>query len=493
MNLIDLIEHEFRNSEVAIEDVWHELESYLQDIWDTRPQAINADEDDSYQENDECDNRTQRYLRWEGKGKLRAGRYVGTVRFGDLTINVWPQVFGEAFTNMPSNGPDCDAALKSCRTYATLNILRWVSRANYFGLASTIAGSDPPNDISSWFEAYIWLFARFTRELLQEQPYWQYNTEVEESGVIRGHLLINPYISECLSRGRWHRLVCEHEPFVFDNLCNRIIKRTCIVALPHCQSERVIEELDRILFELEEVEDCPCSARDCDMVHLNRMLDKYRIVLDNCRMILSSCQSGPSGGGMIRFCFLLPMYSLFEAYLAALACEQEIESTQSRAWRFERGAESCWLTKRFDGHASIEYGGTDCFQIRNDFLWQHDGLPCIIGDAKWKDRRRATQSEVKDPSHVDIYQMVAYGYRRGASSMHLFYPAMKGGSTEIEPVATYRITPGIASDNKPLEIQVHEMRIDSNKPEECAWQNLEKDIKNKFESILMYNVGCTEK
>jgi len=287
---------------------WSELDAFLQEIWDDRPQTeANFQWEREPEDENEDDKGQQRYLKTEN-GHLKAHRFVGTVCFEDTTINIWPRVFKEQFADAKS-----DKAKADLRAVMTRNMLHWASRAEYLTLHSSSGSSAaPPDKISNCFDAYIWLFADFARDLLARQPYWQYQSQIEEGEVLRGRLFMNQYINDCLARGRWHRLVYEHEPFDFDNLLNRIIKRTCKLAQGFCDSPTVKEKLGEILFELDEVEDVFCPARDCDRVHLNRMHTEYQIVLDACRTILAQCQADNSGRDMKRFCFLLPMDRLFE-------------------------------------------------------------------------------------------------------------------------------------------------------------------------------------
>jgi 5-methylcytosine-specific restriction enzyme subunit McrC len=438
------------------------------------------------------DKNQQRYLNTEN-GRLKAHRFVGTVCFEGTTINIWPRVFRK---QLEAQGQDLD----KMRGVMTRNMLYWASKAEYLTLhPSSGDSSTPPERVSNFFEAYVWLFADFTRDLLARQPYWQYQSEVEEGEVLRGRLVMNQYINDCLARGRWHRLVHEHEPFDFDNLLNRIIKRACKLAQGFCGSPAVKERLGEILFELDEVEDVFCTARDCDRVHLNRMHTEYQIVLDNCRMILSQCQADNSGRDMRRFCFLLPMDRLFEEYLRVLAGQaiQNLSDGRSSGWHLaDKDGSGIHLAGGFQPFASIIE--KRCFRLIHDLLFEKTDkegrkVKAIIADAKWKSR---AENEDKygnyGVSQGDMYQMVAYAHGRGSNEVRLLYPAMVEASGK-NPVAILTTKPGGCS-GVPIQVHVHELKIHwlPSEPvisEDAEIKGVEDKVLEAFRNILEPEAG----
>lgn len=465
---------------------WSELNAFLQEIWDDRPQAEAKFqwELEPEEENDE-DKGKQRYLKTEN-GHLKAHRFVGSVCFEDVTINIWPRVFRTLFESLKED----DDKKKVLRGVMTLNMLHWASKAEYLTLhPSSGDSSTPPGQISNFFEAYIWLFANFTRDLLARQPYSQYQSEIEEGEVLRGRLVMNQYINDCLTRGRWHRLVYEHEPFAFDNLLNRIIKRACKLAQGFCDSPTVDEKLGEILFELDEVEDVFCTARDCDRVHLNRMHTEYQIVLDACRTILAQCQADNSGRDMKRFCFLLPMDRLYEEYLRVLAEEavQKQPGEKESAWRLVHKEGSGIALAH--GHEIATGKESTNFGLIHDLLFEYAGTEdrkVIIADAKWKSR---TENEKKygnyGVSQSDMYQMVAYAYRRSCREVHLLYPAT-GQNPSCKEIVTLKTWPKDGKEEEAINVHVHELKIhwDVFGNEEAQIKVIEDQVQNAFRNML---------
>ena len=472
---IDLFEHERHSGQEAgqifkREGWWARLDAFLQEVWDGRPQT-EADSDHELDSEERGTQGTQRYLGFD-HGNLMARSHVGTICFEGQTINIWPKVFQRDFQG---GSVVSDQSRATLRGTMTRNMMWWLSRTNYLKLSQDQADGSTPNDIGSYFESYVWMFACFTRDLLGRQPYFQYQEEIEESGVMRGRLMLNRHVNDCLARGRWHMMVIEHEPYNFDNLFNRIIKRVCRLARSHCTSRQVRDKLDEILFELDEVEDKPCTARDCDRVHLNRMQGEYLIVLDHCRMLLQNFQVDRSGQEMQRFCFLFPMHRLFEEYLRVLAINAIPQQANRWALRPRQGESMCL--------AQME-NGQGCFTISNDLLFSRmgnelDGLVdrfganIVIADAKWKVRYKQAERNL-GVTQADMYQMVAYAHARGATEVHLFYPAMDKSSKSCT-VGKITTVPG-AEGIPAVNVWVHEFTIHTEDPELNIHQELENCI-----------------
>ncbi|MBL0340927.1 MAG: hypothetical protein IPP71_08365 [Bacteroidetes bacterium] len=59
---------------------------------------------------------------------------------------------------------------------------------------------------SDFFEVLIYLFSKYTRELLNSSIYQQYEEVNRELLFIKGRLNTNEYITENLSKGNWQTL-----------------------------------------------------------------------------------------------------------------------------------------------------------------------------------------------------------------------------------------------------------------------------------------------
>jgi len=108
---------------------------------------------------------------------------------------------------------------------------------------------------SDFFEVLIYLFSKYTRVLLNSSIYQQYEEINRELSYIKGRLNTSGYINENLSKGKWHKLNCTYDAFVFDNEFNRIIKYVVTLLFNVTSSQENKKNLREILFILDEVSD----------------------------------------------------------------------------------------------------------------------------------------------------------------------------------------------------------------------------------------------
>ena len=125
---------------------------------------------------------------------------------------------------------------------------------------------------SNFFEVLIYMFANYTRNVLNNCLYQAYTEVHNEIGFMKGRLSINSYISENLSKGRWHKLSCIYDTFDFDNLFNRIIKSVTSLLFGTTQVVKNKQLLSEILFILDDVTDINATYADCGKIQLNPLV-----------------------------------------------------------------------------------------------------------------------------------------------------------------------------------------------------------------------------
>jgi 5-methylcytosine-specific restriction enzyme subunit McrC len=94
--------------------------------------------------------------------------------------------------------------------------------------------------------------------------------------------------------------------------------------------------LEKVLFTLDEVDDVPVTARDCDSIHLNRFYTEYEVCLDMCWFFLSDSYLSRQDAHQRHFCFLLPTDYVFENFVAGVT-QQHLGSSfiiepQAKGW-----------------------------------------------------------------------------------------------------------------------------------------------------------------
>ncbi|WP_044173585.1 McrC family protein [Flectobacillus major] len=374
------------------------FKTYLDEVWQSRKQyGLEEDERDSFYGSDK---KKQRFLTFDGD-KIRANNYVGFIQFEGLTLNIYPKICQE----MPQE-------------QISSKVLYWLS----YGKKINLPFAELPLDrqaFDTWLEAFIFLFAHHTEEILTNQPYQSYQEITEETSYLRGSLAIQPYVQHNLLTGRHQFFHCTYEPFLYDNQFNRIVKFVSRMLLSFTNNEKSKQKLNSLLFLLDDVADEYCQESHCDLVKLNPLYQDLAIILEMARMFLSSSSISQSDTNKNNFCLLLPMEVVFEEFIFGI-----IETHFSDRKPNAQG-------KGFLTEQSV-------FQIKNDIILQN---PNLVIDTKYKIRDK--KDSKKGISQTDMYQMLAYSIRREIDQVLLIYP--KNGAKPSE-VDTFTIADKFAND-----------------------------------------------
>lgn len=214
---------EYQNREELTEE-FDELEMFLDEIWNQREKTGYYFGEDEEEEKVEA----QRFIQFLHKtGEVKSNKYVGVIHFEGKKINLLPKIFyqeGKKLTNRDVN------AIQQ-------HILWWLSYCRKIKFPNYQTSLD--TEQSNFFEVLIYLFAKYTRQLLGHSIYQQYEEARREMSYIRGRLDVDRYITQNLSRARWHKVNCVFDPFVLDNRFNQIIKFVATILKNHTEMMRV--------------------------------------------------------------------------------------------------------------------------------------------------------------------------------------------------------------------------------------------------------------
>ena len=241
--MINLFEYqnkqEFKGSHQGLED-------FLDAIWNKREKY------NYYNDEDTDKIETQRFLQFLHKTKeLKSNKYIGVIHFEDKKINLLPKIFFD------SERDYSHIEITSIHNHILwwLSYCRKIKFPNYQTSLSSFKGD--------FFEILIYIFSKYTRELLSNSVYQQYEEIEDEHSFIKGRLNTNAYINENLAKGRWHKLNCTYDAFVMDNKFNRIIKYVSTLLFNATSNSDNKKNLREILFILDEVSDVRVTAADC--------------------------------------------------------------------------------------------------------------------------------------------------------------------------------------------------------------------------------------
>ena len=451
--MINLFEYQ---NKVDIQASFDGLEGFLDEIWNSR------EKNSYYSENINDKIESQRFLQFIHKSnELKSNKYVGVIHYEGNKINLLPKIFYDSEKEYSTNEVN----------QIQNHILWWLSYCRKIKFPNYHASLGSAK--SDFFEVLIYLFSKYTRELLNSSIYQQYEEVNRELSFIKGRLNTNEYINENLSKGKWHKLNCTYDAFVFDNEFNRIIKYVTNLLFNVTSSQDNKKNLREILFILDEVSDERSTAEQCSRISFNPMFGEFETVRDYCQLFLTNCISFDYKNDLKLFAFLLPMEYVFEDFIFGFI-DKELEDVTAKAQRSD--------TYLDEGKA---------FNLKPD-LWLKTNEKSLIADTKYK----IVYSDDKDPkkgiSQNDLYQMLAYAVRFEVDEIILFYPNTIKQGQEEETELTIK---DALADGKEISIRAFQLPIINRELLETdlvtktdlseLFESTRLDLRHKIEKILV--------
>lgn len=376
---------EYKNREQFSEKHFEELEIFLDEVWSKREKSnYYTNEEDSKIE-------VQRFLQFFHKDKtLKSNKYVGVIHLEGETINLLPKIF---FNSQKKDEPNVKAINK--------HVLWWLSYCRKLKFPNYLSGLN--TEKADFFEILIYLFSKYTRELLNSSIYQTYTEVNKESSYVKGRVDFNSYINNNLAKGRYHKISCEFDAFEMDNEFNRGIKYVSKLLLSVTKESQSKRFLSDILFILDGVKDVSSSPQVMKRMTFNPMFSNFETVRDYCVLFLENSVSFNYKNDLKLFAFLLPMEYVFEDFIFGFI-DKEIE---------EVNAEYQNSSKYLDV--------TNNFKLKPDLILKLP-LKKIIADTKYKIVYEDETGPKKGISQTDLYQMVSYAIRFNLKEIILFYP-----------------------------------------------------------------------
>ncbi len=381
--MINLFEYQ---NKAQLTDRFEKLEEFLDEIWQNREKSpyFYADEDETRSEQ-------QQFLQFLHRTReIKSNKYVGLIIFEDKKINLLPKIFYDPNRNYT------EKEIKAIHSH----ILWYLSYCRKIKFPSYLTSLGTAK--ADFFEILIYLFARYTHDLLQNTIFQHYQQVHSQLPYVKGRLDMQAY-SRNLASGQWHRLPSIYDNFVMDNDFNRILKYVAKLLYHSSQSSENKRLLSDILFVLDDVDEGKARPRKCKHIRFNPMFAEFETVQAYCRLFLEHSISFNYKDRFRLFAFLLPMEYVFEDFIFGFI-DRELPHVRAR---------SQVSSKTLD-----EQG---IFTLRPDILLEVNGRR-IIADTKYK----VVYDGAGDPhfgiSQPDLYQMVAYAVRYKVQEIFLFYP-----------------------------------------------------------------------
>lgn len=419
----------YEETQIAIPGEWQsavgELEQFLEANWELRSVF--------YEDGDITS--IQQFLSFAGQGKIRTGRYIGTIAFKGQQLNIFPKVFKPAANDYDTQDLSLPLLMKNLTEW-----LNYCSRFNY-PYINIKSEFEDTNDLRGLF---VSLYIRYVKNALEHGLFYQYEDKTEDGGAIRGQIDIRDYALNKIPRGMADRFLCTYSSFEFDNRLNRIIKYTCklLHSEVYGENRRILRH---ILLRLGEAADVRCKPSDCDAVQLSPLHGNYRVILGMSKMFLLNQTASYMPDVNESFCFLFPAEYLFEGFIGGFM--QGLLRGRARV-RLQASEVSLVDDIVIEGQSHGR-----AFTMRHDILVEH-GDKVFIFDAKYKEisRLKGNPSVAREASQADLYQVFAYAARRGVGDVYLLYPMFR---LEDEEDSAARLVIPFAE----REVNVHIVRL----------------------------------
>jgi 5-methylcytosine-specific restriction enzyme subunit McrC len=238
------------------------------------------------------------------------------------------------------------------------------------------------------------------------------------------------------------------------------------------KNQQTKQNLEEILFILDEVDYAIVRVEDCNKVVLNPIYTEFKTILDNCKLFLSSLSVYKWKDEYSVFALLIPSEKLFENFIFT-TLKQNAESPIKEVSRTRPGRS--YLVRQAPSKIANRYS------MINDIVVKLEGNRYILFDTKYKRiyNTQLTDQEDLDPvyniSQADVYQMVSYAVGSGISEIGLIYPALPFSPKENQ-MPLYEIKDEF-TDNKIIRIFPFKVDI-------VHSEGLELDITGKLENIF---------
>ncbi len=369
-----------------------------------------------------------------GKFKLHATQFVGTVKIPSYTITVKPKIGNLNFFKMLVYSEDL----------SELDLLENVRIEDGKDLVDFMAK----------------LFLNSISLIIQEGIYKNYTSITEEITTIRGKLLIVQNIRK--PRISQEKFWCEYDELSADILENQILLYCSQLLSELVVDSSVKEELVQVqhAFQKEGISEVFLDAYHLDRITYQKFNEHYETILKLCEFILNLTWYGdftnedkiPING------FLYNMDILFQNFVTKAVKEKFDQFDVKREPRDSRLLNN--VTKILDDKTEKVKSGI----LKPDIVMKnkHDGRPELVIDTKYKNH---------DPTANDYYQSVAYSLVLECPVL-LLLPQQ-----EKKRKGDFILTPEMHKDDVSISVRT----IDLSDPSDVNFIEL---IKNRLEEIV---------
>lgn len=336
-------------------------------------------------------------------GRINTYSYVGVIQIGKKRIEILPKLFN----------PDVNRSFSTLSDAEKEHMCK-IARKNLFALLS-MAGIIPyyKSGISQYgkendfFEFLISLFLDDVETNMGLNFHHEYVYQCEDLKHIKGKLDYQQQIQKLPSQ--LHMFSCIFDEFSIDNPLNRVIKATLRKIQEVCKNEDNKKRAFNIYSLMHEISDVPITPSSFSQLHLTRLNEHFKGIIEFCYMILFGSTYSIEKGPLEFYALVFDMNLVFEKYVTKLLRN----SLNEFAFDYQN---NIYLAS--DHETEFQY-------IRNkkrlipDIIVREGSKSLGIIDTKYK-------PDLSNGfiSHSDTYQMMAYCVANESDKAILLYPKL---------------------------------------------------------------------
>lgn len=351
-------------------------------------------------------NGTRPIFDWSRRDYVKALNYVGVIQVPGMTVEILPKV--DTAKIEQKDFPSKDTAQNNLLYMLSLTRRIPVEERELAALA---------RQRMPLLDALIRIFVeRLFAELLRGLDH-AYRHREENLSCLKGKLLMAEHLRKNFADRARHFVA--YDEFVSDTWLNRIIKATCRKLLAMSSVTANQKRLREALVLLEEIGDVQIAAHHFDKVHLTRNTERFRGILDFCRMVFMGLSPQARIGSNRTFSLLFPMEQLFEEFIAAFI--------RRYASRFGLFPAEIHPQARNRGKYLVRRNEEGKFRLRPDIvIGKTADKPRLIIDTKWKHLKTDLEDSKNGVLQADMYQLYAYATRYNCPDNILLFPHVDG-------------------------------------------------------------------
>lgn len=385
-----------------------------------------------------------------GLNTIKPLNFVGVIRTGDLTIQIFPKLFN-------------DKDIVEHQDVVARNLLKMLSHTDNIPIKETdIVGLDVEK--LDLFEVFIRLFAKELSRTIRYSQKREYVNKSNDLRVIKGKINFKKYTNPA----RLHIIPCEYYDFSVDNQMNRTLKYSCYLMSRSVTDFSTVRMLRGVIDILDNVTLTQVTVAEIERITFTRLTRMFEPFIRMCKIFLSHSTLTLQASDTESFSLLIPMEKLFEEFIANLL-EDEPE--------FYLGRDIFVGSQEYIGNMVQDETGGRLFWLKPDIVIGDSPKTAII-DTKYKvldekDRKSGV-------SQSDLYQMYAYVVKTSVRRCMLLYPTVFG----IDKRDFVLSVPSPDGDGYDVTLLIRSISIsrDLNNPDE--WEKFRCELRDIVNPIL---------